>query len=100
MPEDYDVHEKNPGKCPRCGMTLIPVTEEEKARFEQVKPERTPPTLYTCPMDSHAHVVFDKPGTCPGCEMKLVPTSTVEHGKKSEGLWHKAHPTAKPAKKD
>ncbi len=25
MPEHSDVREQRPGKCPRCGMTLIPV---------------------------------------------------------------------------
>ena len=25
MPEHSDVHEDKPGKCPICGMTLIPV---------------------------------------------------------------------------
>jgi hypothetical protein len=27
MPEHSDVHEDKPGKCPKCGMTLIPVME-------------------------------------------------------------------------
>ena len=25
MPEHSDIHEDKPGKCPICGMTLIPV---------------------------------------------------------------------------
>lgn len=25
MPEHSDVHSDKPGKCPKCGMTLIPV---------------------------------------------------------------------------
>ncbi len=25
MPEDRDVRSDKPGKCPRCGMTLIPI---------------------------------------------------------------------------
>jgi hypothetical protein len=27
MPEHSDIHESKPGKCPKCGMTLIPVME-------------------------------------------------------------------------
>jgi hypothetical protein len=27
MPEHSDVHSDKPGKCPKCGMTLIPVME-------------------------------------------------------------------------
>jgi hypothetical protein len=27
MPEPSDVHQNKPGKCPKCGMTLIPVME-------------------------------------------------------------------------
>jgi hypothetical protein len=30
MPEHSDVHEAKPGKCPKCGMTLIPVMEVPK----------------------------------------------------------------------
>ena len=28
MPEHADVHESKPGKCPKCGMTLIPVMKQ------------------------------------------------------------------------
>lgn len=45
------------------------------------------PTLYTCPMAIHAHVVSDQPGSCGECAMTLVPTSTVEHGPESEAAW-------------
>jgi hypothetical protein len=27
MPEHSDVHSDKPGKCPKCGMTLIPVMQ-------------------------------------------------------------------------
>lgn len=49
-------------------------------------------TLYTCPMEEHAHVVSNKPGECPECGMDLVPTSEVEHGAKSETIWRQNHP--------
>jgi len=99
MPEHSDVHENKPGKCPKCGMTLIPVMEApplQNAATNQigsVKSEDSP-TLFTCPMASHADVVSDKPGKCPKCEMDLVPTSTVPHGKIAEANWRKQHPAA------
>lgn len=44
-------------------------------------------TLYTCPMDSHAHIVAAQPGKCPECNMTLVPTRSVAHGKIAEAAW-------------
>jgi|HubBroStandDraft_3_1064219.scaffolds.fasta_scaffold186235_1 hypothetical protein len=44
-----------PGKCPKCGMTLV------KKKVDKV---------YTCTM--HPEVISDKPGNCPKCGMKLV----------------------------
>ena len=52
-----EVRSNKPGKCPKCGMTLVPV------KNKQAK-------MYTCPM--HSDVVSDKPGTCPKCGMTLV----------------------------
>ena len=84
-----DAHFDKPGKCPVCGMTLIPVmANEAKASTASDVPL---PKLYTCPMASHADVVTDKPGNCPKCEMALVPTSEVAHGKVAEANWVKAH---------
>ena len=95
MPEHANVHEGKPGKCPLCGMTLIPVMAKPSPRETslQSSPQKeTPlPTLYTCPMAAHADVVSDKPGFCPKCEMELVPTSTVPHGKIAEDHWRKEH---------
>jgi hypothetical protein len=83
MPEHADVHSDKPGKCPKCGMTLIPVMEAPPV------PEAT--QLFTCPMASHADVVSDKPGECPKCGMTLVPTSAVAHGHIAEENWRKEH---------
>jgi rubrerythrin len=95
MPEHADVNLDKPGKCPRCRMTLIPVMS--KALAPAPEPIASPseallPTLYTCPMASHAHIVTDQPGKCPECEMKLVETSTVRHGKSAEADWRSQHP--------
>jgi predicted Zn-ribbon and HTH transcriptional regulator len=91
MAEHSDVRMDKPGKCPRCGMTLIPVMVPPKtAQATNTAASATgqsPPKLYTCLMAEHADVVSDKPGLCPRCEMKLVETSTVAHGKIAEAHW-------------
>jgi transcription initiation factor IIE alpha subunit len=58
MPEHADVVMDKPGKCPKCGMTLV-------------AKQNDPVLKYTCPM--HPDVVSDKPGKCPKCGMNLVP---------------------------
>ncbi len=50
-----EVMTDKPGKCPKCGMTLV------KKKVDKV---------YTCTM--HPEVISDKPGNCPKCGMKLV----------------------------
>ena len=56
-----EVMTDKPGKCPKCGMTLV------KKKVDHV---------YTCTMDPD--VISDKPGNCPRCGMKLVEkTSTA-----------------------
>ena len=53
-----------PGKCPKCGMTLV------KKKVDKI---------YTCTM--HPEVISDKPGKCPKCGMDLVekkPTSKMK----------------------
>ena len=67
MPEHASVHEDKPGKCPLCGMTLIPVMSKPEASAATVKPAQK----YFCPM--HPEVISDEPGKCPKCGMDLVP---------------------------
>jgi len=56
-----EVMTDKPGKCPKCGMTLV------KKKVDKI---------YTCTMDPD--VISDKPGNCPKCGMKLVEkTSTA-----------------------
>jgi len=84
------------GKCPVCGMTLIPVMERTvnfSSATTKVAAEIMPTILYTCPMAVHADVVSETPGDCPKCGMKLVPTSSVAHGKTAEANWLKQHET-------
>ena len=50
-----EVMTDKPGKCPKCGMTLM----KKKVNH-----------IYTCTMDPD--VISDKPGKCPKCGMELV----------------------------
>jgi transcription initiation factor IIE alpha subunit len=54
-PMHPEIMTDKPGKCPKCGMTLV------KKKVDKI---------YTCSM--HPEVISDKPGTCPKCGMKLV----------------------------
>jgi rubrerythrin len=60
-PMDSHAHvvQMRPGKCPECGMKLVPA-EETSGR-----------TVYVCPMPADS-VVMSEPGRCPECGMKLV----------------------------
>jgi FtsP/CotA-like multicopper oxidase with cupredoxin domain len=60
-PMHPEVFSDQPGRCPKCGMKLMPQTPQ--------------PTSYTCPM--HPEVVSDQPGKCPKCGMKLMPSQEV-----------------------
>lgn len=88
-----------PGECPICGMTLVPVNDSAKAESktadsaeQSTEPNKTMPVTgaankrqadtsgskstsirYVCPMG--AEFVSDKPGKCPKCGMTLVPES-------------------------
>ena len=80
-----------PGKCPKCGMSLIKKTikaeksdQDKPQKFDKSKAANNKPVgnqtstvkenasqqMYTCPM--HPEVESDKPGNCPKCGMKMV----------------------------
>lgn len=67
MPEHADVLYDAPGRCPLCGMDLVPV------RKEAGHVERPPIDHWTCPMPEHRSVKEPGPGKCPICGMTLVP---------------------------
>lgn len=60
-PMDPEVHEREPGPCPICGMALEPA--QVSLTTEVVE--------YTCPM--HPHIVLPEPQNCPICGMALEP---------------------------
>jgi RND family efflux transporter MFP subunit len=69
MPEHVALQYEHPGKCPLCGMTLVPVTPETLAKIQPGGHIE----YYTCPMPEHGDVHSDKPGKCPKCNMTLIP---------------------------
>ncbi len=69
MPEHVSIEYDHSGKCPICGMTLVPVT---KSVLKKIQPGGKV-LYYTCPMPEHSDVHSDKPGKCPKCGMTLIP---------------------------
>jgi len=65
-PMHPEIVQPKPGKCPKCGMDLVP--------RKTPAPQQPAEAQFTCPM--HPDVVQDKPGTCPKCHMDLVPKRT------------------------
>lgn len=69
MPEHVSIEYQHPGKCPLCGMALVPVSAATLARMQPGGKVE----YYTCPMPEHSDVKLDKPGKCPKCGMTLIP---------------------------
>jgi len=69
MPEHVSIEYDHPGKCPICGMTLVPVSA---ATLHKLQPGGKL-LYYTCPMPEHSEVRESKPGKCPKCGMTLIP---------------------------
>lgn len=65
-PMHPEVLQAKPGKCPKCGMTLV-----QKKIVPAAK-------VFTCPM--HSDVISDKPGKCPKCGMTLVEKKAAHTG--------------------
>jgi len=84
MPED-SVFSNKPGTCPKCGMDLIKVEQENHSQHQQAGTDNQKPAngdQYTCSM--HPEIIKDKPGNCPICGMDLVKKET--DAKKIEGI--------------
>jgi len=76
MPEHVSIIYDHPGKCPICGMALVPVTPTE---LKQLLPGGKV-LYYTCPMPEHSYVHADQPGKCPVCGMTLIPVMASPGG--------------------
>ena len=73
-PMHPEVVSEEPGRCPKCGMTLLATAAP-------------PETTYACPM--HPEVTSDAPDRCPKCGMKLIPAHLVGEGGHEHG--HEEH---------
>ncbi len=69
MPEHVSIEYDHPGKCPLCGMTLVPVSQATLKKL----PPGGKVLYYTCPMPEHSDVHEPRPGKCPKCGMTLIP---------------------------
>ena len=70
MPEHVSIEYDHPGKCPICGMALVPVTPSE---LKQLQPGGKV-LYYTCPMPEHSQrVTKTSPANVPMCGMTLIP---------------------------
>jgi RND family efflux transporter MFP subunit len=81
MPEHVSIQYDHPGKCPICGMILVPVTE---AVLSKLQPGGKL-LYYTCPMPEHSDIRSDKPGKCPKCGMTLIPVMSAPAVRRREG---------------
>jgi FtsP/CotA-like multicopper oxidase with cupredoxin domain len=66
-PMHPDVVREEPGRCPECGMKLLPQRAPS--------PVETATPRFACPMDPE--VVNVEPDRCPKCGMKLLPIELV-----------------------
>lgn len=84
-PMHPQIHQDHPGRCPICGMDLVPVADSPAAdepsdhhavsehlhhHAEQAKIDEVASAAWICPM--HAQIQQDHPGRCPICGMDLV----------------------------
>lgn len=106
-PMHPEIVKNEPGSCPKCGMTLVPVDAKEeehshshhhhtetKREYSSSHAKHAAPVVemrnrqgfrkYTCPM--HPQIIQDGPGKCPLCGMSLVPLT-----KPGTHDGHKAH---------
>ena len=73
MPEHVALEYDHSGKCPICGMTLVPVARETLARIQPGGRV----DYWTCPMPEHSDVHENKAGKCPRCGMTLIPVMSA-----------------------
>jgi len=114
-PMHPEVRSEKPGRCPKCGMDLVPISktqQREKNPADRAGPQApaggaesraSPPPpraqaekgkqLYYCPM--HATYTSDKPGECPICHMTLVAMEEEDRAEHSEGPGVEGYTTIK-----
>jgi FtsP/CotA-like multicopper oxidase with cupredoxin domain len=77
-PMHPEVVSEEPGRCPKCGMTLLATAAPSDVS-------------YACPM--HPEVTSDAPDKCPKCGMKLIPADLIGEGghEHTEHAHHEHH---------
>ncbi len=79
MPQD-SVFSNKPGKCPKCGMALIPMADHTMhSSMNMADSSQLKVKAYTCPM--HPQVQADTAGNCPICGMQLEKTKSASESK-------------------
>lgn len=102
-----EVVKDEPGKCPKCGMNLVPVKKSEEVRTEvhhlpkhehtTSANQRVENEQYYCPMLCEGDKKYTKPGNCPVCGMHLV---KEEKGKPIVKFEHSLNPLPTIKKKN
>ena len=88
-PMHPEVVEPGPGRCPICGMSLVPREGAEASELAPRDAEATASVTYTCPM--HPEIKQSAPGRCPVCGMHLVPTAEEDDDPASPASREAAH---------
>lgn len=74
-PMHPEVVKSEPGKCPKCGMNLVPINKTEKENLEQSISDEGE---YYCPMLCEGDKKYKHPANCPVCGMHLVKEQKLE----------------------
>ena len=92
-----EVVKDEPGKCPKCGMNLVPLKKSGGNQAQEIHPnhkddftaENQKPKKgsieYTCPM--HPEIVRNEPGSCPICGMHLEPRTVQKDNDEEEAAY-------------
>lgn len=92
-PMHPEVIKDMPGKCPKCGMNLVPLNKSEGEAGEAQSHRHDMTTSlhkkserdqYYCPMLCEGEKKYSAPGKCPVCGMNLVKVPTGELAEKME----------------
>ena len=91
-PMHPEITQDTPGKCPLCGMNLVPLKKPENGNTgthytHSHKHDRNGPLdqsseseQYYCPMLCEGEKKYSKPGNCPVCGMHLVKEQKLKKG--------------------
>jgi len=74
-----EVQASTPGKCPKCGMTLVVQAPRPDQKGTAPDTASQSAEAWTCPM--HPELRLEAPGKCPKCGMTLVPANPSVLGK-------------------